>query len=86
MPSPSSRDHRIVTDLFKEFAKEQGPEHGTAKYLIRQLLAMNQDNAHFCAKVKVLREYVKHHMDEEEKELFPKVKQAGPICRRWSSS
>jgi hemerythrin superfamily protein len=51
-------------------------EHGAAKYLIRQLLATNTEDAFFCAKVKVLREYVKHHMDEEEKEIFPKLKQA----------
>jgi hemerythrin superfamily protein len=60
----------------KELINEAEVEHGTAKFLIRQLLATNLNDGHFCAKVKVLREYVKHHMDEEEKEMFPKVKHA----------
>jgi hemerythrin superfamily protein len=51
-------------------------EHATAKYLIQQLLPVNKSDARFFAKVTVLREYIKHHMDEEEKEIFPKVKQS----------
>jgi hemerythrin superfamily protein len=51
-------------------------EHATAKYLIGQLLPIDKDDPRFNAKVTVLREYVKHHMNEEETEIFPKVKQA----------
>jgi hemerythrin superfamily protein len=57
-----------------ELINEAEVEHGTAKYLIRQLLPIDKKDVRFCAKVAVLREYVKHHMDEEEKVIFPKVK------------
>jgi hemerythrin superfamily protein len=58
-----------------ELVNEAEVEHGAVQYLINQLLPVNKDDARFCAKVKVLREYIKHHMDEEEKGIFPKVKQ-----------
>jgi hemerythrin superfamily protein len=60
----------------RELINEAEVEHGTARYLVQQLLQTNKDDTRFCAKVTVLREYVKHHMDEEEKQIFPKVKQA----------
>jgi hemerythrin-like domain-containing protein len=66
---------RIAIDE-SELINEAEVEHGTAKYLIRQLLPTNKNDVRFCAKLAVLREYVKHHMDVEEKEIFPKVKQA----------
>jgi hemerythrin superfamily protein len=59
-----------------ELINEAEVEHSTTKYLIQQLLPTNKDDARFCAKVRVLREYVKHHLDEEEKDIFPKVKKA----------
>jgi hemerythrin superfamily protein len=59
-----------------ELINEAEVEHATAKYLIQQLLPVNKSDARFFAKVTVLREYIKHHMDEEEKEIFPKVKQS----------
>jgi hemerythrin superfamily protein len=50
-------------------------EHATAKYIIEQLLPVQLDDEYFDAKVSVLREYTKHHIDEEENIVFPKVKQ-----------
>jgi iron-sulfur cluster repair protein YtfE (RIC family) len=38
------------------------------------LLAVDVDDATFDAKVKVLKEQVEHHVAEEERELFPKVR------------
>jgi hypothetical protein len=51
-------------------------EHATAKYIIKQLLPVKTDDTHFIAKVTVLREYTKHHINEEENEMFPKIRQA----------
>jgi len=51
-------------------------EHASAKDLIAQIRDMNADDALYDAKVKVLGEYVDHHVAEEEDELFPKCRAA----------
>ena len=51
-------------------------EHASAKDLIAQLESMKPDEACYDARVTVLGEYVMHHVEEEEKEMFPKVKKA----------
>lgn len=52
-------------------------EHASAKELIRQIEAMQPDDDLYDAKVKVLGEYVRHHILEEEKEMFPAAAKAG---------
>jgi hemerythrin superfamily protein len=58
--------------------KEQVPEaiveHASLKELISQVEGVQPDGEMFDAKIKVLSEYVKHHVKEEEGALFPKVK------------
>jgi len=49
-------------------------EHDGAKDLIRQIEAMQPGDDLFDAKVTVLGEYVKHHVKEEQNEMFPKVR------------
>ena len=49
-------------------------EHATAKDLIAKIEAMTPDDEAFKATVKVLSEYIKHHVKEEESEMFPKLK------------
>lgn len=49
-------------------------EHDSAKALIRQLERMKPNNPRYAATFTVLGEYVKHHIDEEEKEMFPKAR------------
>jgi len=49
-------------------------EHGSIKDLIAQLEGIEPDGAIYDAKVKVLSEYVEHHVKEEHSEMFPKVK------------
>lgn len=49
-------------------------EHGSAKQLIVDIRAMKAGQPLFCAKVKVLGEYIEHHVAEEEEEMFPKVR------------
>src|SRR5438477_2800475 len=52
---------------------EADVEHATAKQLIAQIMAAGGPDEGFDAKVKVLSEYIKHHVQEEENEIFPEV-------------
>ena len=58
-----------------DLVNEAEVEHGTAKELIAKIEGMTPEDEHFNATVKVLSEYIKHHVKEEEGELFPKLKQ-----------
>jgi len=49
-------------------------EHAGIKDLITQLEGVEPDGVAYDAKVKVLSEYVEHHVKEEQTEMFPKVK------------
>lgn len=51
-------------------------EHLSIKRVLADLLDLDATDATFAAKVKVLQEQVEHHVEEEEEELFPKVKKA----------
>ena len=52
-------------------------EHASVRELITQLSEMRPGEPLYDAKVKVLGEYVKHHVQEEEGELFPALRSAG---------
>lgn len=58
-----------------ELVIEAEIEHGTAKDLIAKIEAMRPEDESYKATVKVLSEYIKHHVKEEEKEMFPKLRQ-----------
>ena len=58
-----------------ELVLEAAIEHSTAKDLIAKIEAMTPDEEDYKATVKVLSEYIKHHVKEEEKELFPQLRQ-----------
>lgn len=51
-------------------------EHASVKDLIEQIQSMSPDDELYDAKVKVLGEYVAHHVQEEEGEMFPKAKKS----------
>jgi len=53
---------------------EADVEHASAKELIAQLQAGKPGDDHYDAKVKVLGEYIRHHVKEEQNEMFPKAK------------
>ncbi|WP_380875859.1 hypothetical protein ACFB49_06310 [Sphingomonas sp. DBB INV C78] len=46
-------------------------EHASAKQLIAEIRAMKASDRLFDAKVTVLGEYINHHVEEEETEMFP---------------
>ena len=48
-------------------------EHHVVKLLIGELKKMSADDDRYDAKYTVLAESVKHHIEEEESELFPKL-------------
>lgn len=53
---------------------ESYEEHHVADVLISELAAMKSDDERFTAKTTVLIENVRHHMEEEEDDWFPKVR------------
>jgi hemerythrin-like domain-containing protein len=57
-----------------ELLEEAYVEHASAKDLIAQIEAASEMDGVFDAKVKVLSEYVKHHVKEEENEIFKAVR------------
>jgi len=66
---PATREART-----EELLQEAVEEHLAAKRTIADLMEMSSDEPQFDAKVKVLKEQIEHHVEEEEKELFPKVR------------
>ena len=56
-----------------EMVAEALVEHTTAKQLIAEIMPVDAPDEAYDAKVKVLSEYIKHHVKEEEEEIFPEV-------------
>jgi hemerythrin-like domain-containing protein len=76
---------QIEEELFYPYLRSQNPaafgrlldtaivEHGCARNLIAQIQGMTSDDPLFSARVTVLGQYISHHIEEEEGELFPKL-------------
>lgn len=58
----------------QDLLDEAEVEHAGAKELIAQLKQMNPGDDLYDAKVTVLSEYIKHHVKEEQNDMFPKAK------------
>lgn len=69
---PALREAIDADDLLDEAEVE----HASARQLITELAAMQPGDDLYDAKFMVLGEYVKHHIGEEEHEIFPKAKKA----------
>jgi iron-sulfur cluster repair protein YtfE (RIC family) len=54
---------------------ESYEEHHVADVLCQELWSMDPADEHYPAKATVLIENVEHHMEEEEQEWFPKVRE-----------
>jgi hemerythrin-like domain-containing protein len=72
---PALRDALKETDVLAEAEVE----HAGAKDLIAQLEGMDQADEMFDAKVKVLGEYIDHHVKEERSQIFPKARAASGL-------
>jgi hemerythrin superfamily protein len=60
----------------EEILRESVEEHLSMKRILADLLDSGPEDEQFNAKVKVLKEQVEHHVEEEEKDLFPKVRKS----------
>jgi hemerythrin superfamily protein len=69
---PAARE--AVGDKDADLVNEADVEHAGIKDLVSQLQSSDPSDEHYDARVKVLGEYVKHHVREEESELFPKLR------------
>lgn len=59
-----------------DLLEEATVEHASAKDLIEQIESATEVDETFDAKVKVLGEYIDHHVKEERNEMFPKARSA----------
>ena len=81
---------KLLPDL-EEDVLESYEEHHVADVLSAELAMMSPSHDHFDAKMTVLIENVEHHIEEEEEEWFPKVreglgrKQLGEIGDRMAA-
>jgi hemerythrin-like domain-containing protein len=65
---------RLLPDL-EDDVLESYEEHHVADVLVMELAALKPGDERFEAKTTVLIENVRHHMDEEEQDWFPKVRE-----------
>ncbi len=67
---PAAKDARTADDLLQAVE-----EHLAARRIVADLMEDEDiDEAHLSSRVKVLKEQVAHHVREEEREFFPRVK------------
>jgi hemerythrin-like domain-containing protein len=69
---PAAREAIDDDDLMNEAAVE----HQAAKDLIKRIQSTKSSDPNYDALVTVLGEYVNHHVEEEQNEIFPKVEKA----------
>lgn len=64
---PESRgvDEDAILEAFEE--------HSIAEVALKRALATDAEDESFDARIKVLKELIEHHVEEEEGELFPQV-------------
>jgi hemerythrin superfamily protein len=65
---------RATVPEVEDDALESLEEHHVVKIVLAELETMNPEDERFDAKVNVLIENVRHHVEEEEDEYFPKVR------------
>ena len=70
---PAVRDRVPDTE---DTVLESLEEHHVVKWVLSELEDMKPDHERFKAKMTVMMENVRHHVEEEESELFPQVRKA----------
>ena len=69
--------YEALDQVGDDLLDEAEVEHASCKALIAEIESMRVGEPLFDAKVKVLGEYIAHHVEEEENELFPECRDAG---------
>jgi len=70
---PEARERVPTTE---DLVLEGYEEHHVVKWLMAEIADMSPGEERFEPKVKVLAELVRHHVEEEEEDWFPKVRDA----------
>jgi len=65
-----------VKEVEADLINESFEEHAVAELALKRLLMTDHEEESFQARVTTLKELIEHHVQEEEKELFPKVEKA----------
>jgi hemerythrin superfamily protein len=65
-----------ISDDLKDHVLESLEEHHVVKWLCSEIEDLEPEHERFDAKVTVLIENVRHHIEEEETEFFPQVREA----------
>lgn len=71
---PAMRDALAAKD--ESLMDEAAVEHETIRNLVEEIQDSGSDDEMLAARMKVLCEYVTHHVKEEEGKIFPKAKKA----------
>jgi hypothetical protein len=67
----------LETQKAEEMVLEAYEEHHVVKLVLAELPRVNPEDERFEAKMTVLSELVKHHVEEEEKEMFKIAQKLG---------
>ena len=68
--------HEALKEDDEELVDEAEVEHASIKQLIETLKTSDPEDRLYDANMTVLSEYVKHHVKEEQDEIFPKARKA----------
>jgi hemerythrin superfamily protein len=60
----------------EELLRESVEEHLSMKRVLADIIEAGTEDEQLDARMKVLQEQVEHHVEEEEKELFPRVRRS----------
>lgn len=64
--------YKKTRDKATDLTLEAYEEHNLVKDKLRELDNLNINDEHWMPKMKVVKDLVEHHVEEEEKEYFPK--------------
>jgi hemerythrin superfamily protein len=67
---------RELSEDIEHHVLESLEEHHVAKWMLSEIDGMDPTHERFDAKVTVLMENIRHHVEEEQDELFPMVRKA----------